>query len=237
MGNARSAIDHPVAIEVSSGANLHYHPDLMTQIPFDVKNNLYGNAAILQPSNSITVTVTLQKMTSPITNPISNLTFYVFVQNKPFTRSAIVSLYPQTDNDWTPPKINYKFKGDCTLYSEPQNCEKGFWSLELAAQDDESGILKILSEPYGLLFEPYFMAGTKELVTAHYTATCCKSKVDFWVEDVKGNFVKQSFDVFNPIVVGVFLLLFIIVAVIVAIIFIRQKNKRSLVIPKARSSS
>ena len=47
MGNARSAIDHPVAIEVSSGANLHYHPDLMTQIPFDVKNNLYGPLNVL----------------------------------------------------------------------------------------------------------------------------------------------------------------------------------------------
>lgn len=41
--------------------------------------------------------------------------------------------------DKTEPKINYKFEGDCSEYNEPKNCEKGLWSLEVTAQDEESG--------------------------------------------------------------------------------------------------
>lgn len=55
----------------------------------------------------------------------------------------------------------------------------------------------ILSEPYGLLFQPNFIAGTKQPVTAYYSASCCQPKVDIWAEDLRGNYVKKSFDVFN----------------------------------------
>lgn len=99
-------------------------------------------------------------------------------------------------DNWAP-DLTYQFKGDCRQFDKPSNCENSQWSLEAVFKDPDSGLLKILSEPMGLLFGGEFVAGTKSPVTVTYLASCCKPKVDIWAEDLKGNFRRKSFDVFH----------------------------------------
>ncbi|KAK6635828.1 hypothetical protein RUM44_001082 [Polyplax serrata] len=255
----------PVIVDVASGSALEVRPGILSKIPFTVKNNFnsplrvdfgakFGNAAqlidpqwtVLQPMVTKMVNVILKPPPNNFVNASSRLTFSAFFSNRVVSRSAIVSLIPQTVYDTSEPKLYHKYSGDCSDYQQPHTCEKFYWNLEVTAQDEESGLLKIVSEPYGLVFQSDFLAGTKDPVTAHYTSNCCQPRVDVWVEDVKGNYAKKSFDVLNQtllageiaaIVVGVLLLLFIIIAIVLAVTLIRRRNRRNLIIPRSRADT
>lgn len=69
--------------------------------------------------------------------------------------------------------------------------------MEIKYTFSYSGLLRVMSEPFGLLFGSEFIAGTKSPVTVTYIASCCKPKVDIWAEDLRGNFRRKSFDTFH----------------------------------------
>lgn len=49
-----------------------------------------------------------------------------------------------------------------------------------------TGLLNFWSEPFGLVTSE-FVAGTKDAVTAYYTASCCDPKIDILASDLRGN--------------------------------------------------
>lgn len=103
----------------------------------------------------------------------------------------------QSSYDNWDPRVTYNYIGDCKGHDRPDTCDGGEWKFEATFQDETSGLKKVLSEPYGLIFKTRFVAGTKAPVSVYYTASCCKPKIDIWAEDSHGNYVRRSLDAYN----------------------------------------
>lgn len=53
-----------------------------------------------------------------------------------------------------------------------------------------SGLLNFWSEPAGLIYTTEFIVGTRDRVSARYTASCCNPKADILATDLRGNTYK-----------------------------------------------
>jgi hypothetical protein len=71
-------------------------------------------------------------------------------------------------DNWQP-HIWYTYGSRCEGKSTPGTCAGGIWSLDITAQDYESGILRIDSTPKGVIYLGTYTAGTQEPVKATYT--------------------------------------------------------------------
>lgn len=116
--------------------------------------------------------------------------------------------------------------------------------MEITTVDYDTGILRVQSNPKGLLFRDRYTAGTTDEVKATYSASCCSPRVTITSYDLAGNQRTISLDVTDiylepmeivAIVLGVILLILIIIAIIVAIVYCCKKRRNSRELPVYRS--
>ncbi|XP_017858353.1 PREDICTED: uncharacterized protein LOC108610653 [Drosophila arizonae] len=150
--------------------------------------------------------------------------------------------------DTTGPNLSWEFGNRCDyVKSDEQNCGDRFWTLDVTAQDWQSGILRLQSTPAdGLFYRNYYTAGTTEPMKATYMASCCEPKVALTAFDAAGNQRSINIDVRDivlteaaiaAICLGAILLLLLIVLLIWSIMWCCKRRKVSLELPTYRSHS
>uniref|UniRef100_A0A1Y1N825 Uncharacterized protein n=1 Tax=Photinus pyralis TaxID=7054 RepID=A0A1Y1N825_PHOPY len=84
------------------------------------------------------------------------------------------------------PRLTYRYTSDCTnvLLGD---CRDRTWTIEVTAQDVDSGLLQLTSIPKGLYFPNDYRTGTKEPVVAVYGASCCQPKIQITAVDLMNN--------------------------------------------------
>lgn len=117
------------------------------------------------------------------------------------------------------------------------------WSLEVTTIDFDSGILRIHSNPRGLLVRNTFTAGTTQEVKATYSASCCSPRVTITSYDLAGNQRSITVDVneiyLGPveivaITLGAILLIALVAVIIGLIVYCCKKHKNSQELPVYR---
>lgn len=140
--------------------------------------------------------------------------------------------------------IWWNYGSRCDGRTNSGQCAGFVWSLEITASDYDSGILRLSSNPKGLLLRNAFIAGTTQEVKATYTASCCAPRVTITAYDLAGNQRSISVDVteyiLNPaeiaaITLGVILILILIGIIIALIVYCCKKRESSHDLPVYRS--
>lgn len=130
------------------------------------------------------------------------------------------------------PHIWYTYGSRCEWRTAPGSCAGHIWSIEIVAQDHESGLMRIESNPKGLIYRGTFIAGTNQQVKATYSASCCEPRVTITVMDINRNQRTIQLDVSDvwlsefgiaAVVLGI---LFFILLIILLVICIRRCIKR-----------
>lgn len=116
--------------------------------------------------------------------------------------------------------------------------------MEITTIDTETGILRLQSNPKGLLIRDRYTAGTTHEVKATYSASCCTPRVSITSYDLAGNQKTITFDVTDfylepmeivAIVLGSILLIIMIIAIIWAIVYCCKKHRNTRQLPVFRS--
>ncbi|KAI8042839.1 uncharacterized protein LOC128263158 isoform X1 [Drosophila gunungcola] len=150
--------------------------------------------------------------------------------------------------DSTGPTLSWEFGSRCDyLTPESLNCGERFWTLDVTAQDWQSGMLRLqATPPEGLFYRNYFTAGSTEPLKATYMASCCEPKVSLVAFDAAGNQRSLTIDVRDvylneaaiaAICLGVILLILLIAALIWSIVWCCRRRKTTLELPTYRSHS
>uniref|UniRef100_A0A0A1X0V3 VWA7 Ig-like domain-containing protein n=1 Tax=Zeugodacus cucurbitae TaxID=28588 RepID=A0A0A1X0V3_ZEUCU len=150
--------------------------------------------------------------------------------------------------DTTAPTVSWTFGSRCdNVNALSTDCAERFWTLDITAQDWQSGILRLQSVPSGgLLYRNSYTVGSTEPLKATYIATCCEPKVALTAFDVTGNQRSYNVDVRDlvlteasiaAIVLGALLLLLLIILLIWAIVWCCRRRQVSLDLPTYRSHS
>lgn len=110
--------------------------------------------------------------------------------------------------------------------------------------DTDTGILRVQSNPKGILIRNAFTAGTTQEVKATYTASCCSTRVTITSYDLAGNQKTIAVDVTEyylnwveivAIVLGSLLLILIIAILIATIVWCVRKRQKARELPVYRS--
>ncbi|XP_017068484.2 LOW QUALITY PROTEIN: uncharacterized protein LOC108106116 [Drosophila eugracilis] len=150
--------------------------------------------------------------------------------------------------DSTGPTLSWEFGNRCDyLTPESQNCGERFWTVDVTAQDWQSGMLRLqATPPEGLFYRNYYTAGSTEPLKATYMASCCEPKVSLIAIDAAGNQRNLTIDVRDvylseaaiaAICLGAILLLLLIAALIWSIVWCCRRRKTTLELPTYRSHS
>ncbi|XP_050329238.1 uncharacterized protein LOC126758866 [Bactrocera neohumeralis] len=150
--------------------------------------------------------------------------------------------------DTTAPSISWTFGSRCdNVNAQSTDCAERFWTLDITAQDWQSGILRLQTVPSsGLLYRNSYTVASTEPLKATYIATCCEPKVALTAFDVTGNQRSYNVDVRDlvlteasiaAIVLGALLLLLLIILLIWAIVWCCRRRQVSLDLPTYRSHS
>lgn len=149
-----------------------------------------------------------------------------------------------TVQDSSAPYIYYTYGSRCEWKTSPGTCSQHVWSVEITAQDWESGVLRVQSQPRGLLLRNVFTAGTREPVTATYSASCCQPRVTITAFDLANNQKTLTLDVTDiwlseaaiaAIVLGVILFICLVILIVVFCIWCCKRRKASQELPIYRS--
>lgn len=145
--------------------------------------------------------------------------------------------------DRTPPVIYWNFGSRCYGRMDAGRCAASVWSLELSTFDADSGILRVQSNPKGLLVRSKYTAATKDEIKATYSASCCAPRVTITSYDVAGNQRSITIDVNDfylgtaeivAIILGVILLIVIIAIIVAGIVCYCKRKKESRDLPVYR---
>lgn len=146
------------------------------------------------------------------------------------------------------PNLYWAYGSRCDYKTGPGQCASAVWSLEVTAQDSDTGILRVQSKPAGLTIRNAFTAGTINEVKATYTSSCCTTRVTITAFDVAGNQRAVTLDVTEfllneasiaAISLGVILLVLLLVLLIVFCVWCCRKRRasRDLELYRARSAA
>ncbi|XP_017481660.1 PREDICTED: uncharacterized protein LOC108370774 isoform X2 [Rhagoletis zephyria] len=160
----------------------------------------------------------------------------------------VVSSSVVDGQDTTAPSIDWTFGSRCdNIKTESSDCAERFWTLDITAQDWQTGILRLQAMPsVGLLYRNSYTVGSTEALKATYIATCCEPKVTVTGFDVAGNQRSYNIDVRDlvlteasiaAIVLGALLLLLLIILLIWLIVWCCRRRQVSLDLPTYRSHS
>lgn len=145
--------------------------------------------------------------------------------------------------DRTPPIIYWKFGSRCYGRMDSGRCAASVWTMELTTFDADSGILRVQSNPKGLLIRSKYTAGTRDEIKATYSASCCTPRVTITSYDVAGNQRSISIDVNDlylgpaeivAIILGVILIIVVIGMIVAAIMYCCKRKKESRDLPVYR---
>lgn len=136
------------------------------------------------------------------------------------------------------PSLWYTYTSRCEGRNDPGRCAGAFWTVDVTARDYETGLMRISSNPSGILYRTPFTAGTKDDVKATYTASCCQPMVTISAYDVTRNVRTVNLDVRDiwlneagiaAVVLGVLLLIALIILLILLIRYcIRKRRSKEL---------
>ena len=126
-------------------------------------------------------------------------------------------------------------------------CQTRIWTLDISAQDWQTGIMRLQSTPSsGLIYRNSYTVGSTEPLKASYIATCCDPKVSLLAHDAAGNQRAVTIDVRDfvldeagiaAVVLGALLLLLLIILIIVSIVWCCRRRRVVLDLPTYRSHS
>lgn len=146
------------------------------------------------------------------------------------------------------PNLWWAYGSRCDYKTGPGQCASAVWSLEVTAQDLDTGMLRLQSKPAGLTPRTAFTAGTNNEVKATYTSSCCTTRVTVTAFDVAGNQRAVTLDVTEfilneasiaAITLGAILLVLILIILICLIIWCcrRRRESRDLEEYRARTAA
>lgn len=150
----------------------------------------------------------------------------------------------KTLKDRRPPLIYWNYGSRCEGRTGAGHCAGSVWSLELTTIDTDTGILRIQSNPKGIIIRNAFTAGTTNEVKATYTASCCSTRVTITSYDLAGNQKTISVDVTEyylnwveilAITLGSILLILIIAIIIALLVYCCKKRQKARELPVYRS--
>lgn len=148
------------------------------------------------------------------------------------------------EQDRRPPIIWWNYGSRCDGRLGSGQCAGAIWSLEITTADYDTGILRVHSNPRGLIVRNVFTAGTRDEVKATYSASCCTPRVTITSYDLAGNQRTISVDVTEyilgpveiaAIVLGCILILIILAVIIAIIVYCCKKRKEVRELPVYRS--
>lgn len=126
-------------------------------------------------------------------------------------------------------------------------CQTRIWTLDITAQDYQTGIMRLSSNPSnGLVYRDSYTVGSTEPLKASYVATCCDPKVSLMAHDIAGNQRSITIDVRDfvlddagiaAVVLGALLLLLLFILLIASIVWCCRRRKVTLDLPTYRSHS
>ncbi|XP_055371460.1 uncharacterized protein LOC129605617 [Condylostylus longicornis] len=194
------------------------------------------NSIFIRPGETLTVRLFLLIPPGAKIGTVDDITFTLEGQNQ-VTQSAQLKIISRDENqDRNPPYVTWSFGTRCeNTYYNQRECNSKFWTLDVFAQDYETGLLRISSTPNGIIPRSPFTAGTTEPVRTVYTSSCCEPRVTIMVYDVAGNQRTYTIDVRDivlteasiaAIVLGVILLI-LLIGLLIGLIVWCCKRKRS----------
>lgn len=142
------------------------------------------------------------------------------------------------------PHIWYTYGSRCEGRTNAGNCAGAIWSVDIVAQDHESGLMRLQSNPEGLLIRGTFIAGTNDEVKATYSASCCESRVTITAYDLNRNQRTIQLNVSDiylsefaiaTVVLGVLFFVVLIILIVLLIRYCCQRRKASRDLPTYRS--
>lgn len=176
-----------------------------------------------------------------------------------FTAQGIAGLVTQTaqltvsggasapQQDTRQPTLYWTYGSRCDFKTGPGQCAGAVWTLDVVAQDTDTGLLRIASKPAGLIVRNAYTAGSNAEVRATYSASCCATRVTISAADLAGNQRTVTLDVRDiylndgaiaAVVVGA-LLLIVLIALLVWLCVRccrRRRQSRDLEMFRARSA-
>ncbi|KAF5301939.1 hypothetical protein FQR65_LT19161 [Abscondita terminalis] len=251
----------PLSIEIGAGSELLVRPNQQAKIYFEVTNNrdnpifvnfmcqdqkrliyqMQPRSGWLNPKQTTIVTVFARTSQSILSEYLNVITFSA-VGPERAQKSAQMFVTNSVYNDNEEPRLTHRYTSDCTdiLLGD---CQDGTWSIEVVAEDRDSGLLQLTSNPKNLYFPNNYVAGTKEAVVGLYGGSCCQPKIQLTAIDLSNNKRTYTADAYNAplsagsisaIVLGIFILIVLIIIIIVVVKKMRTK-KQSVDLPVYRS--
>ncbi|XP_017779712.1 PREDICTED: uncharacterized protein LOC108565002 [Nicrophorus vespilloides] len=246
---------HPIEIEIDSKTDLLLRPNQNVKIYFEVTNNqnyvVYVNfkcednkrllrwmeplSTWMQPRQTKVVAVTIFTRNDFGSSYQDFVTFYAMTGQEKYIKKILLNVDAKHVVDTRKPTIWHKFTSNC-LNVLLANCEDATWSVEITAQDKESGLMLLTPNIH---FPNGFTTGTTEEVTGYYSASCCESQLQLTATDRSNNKRTYIIDAYKAtlgpwaiaaIVFGVLLIIALIVGIILAIVC-RRKQKVSVDLP------
>ncbi|XP_049282232.1 uncharacterized protein LOC125763310 isoform X2 [Anopheles funestus] len=194
----------------------------------------------LSPGQSIIVTVALVVTPTAEIGSRDKVTFSTTGVDS-VSQSAWVTVSDSAGlADSTRPSLWYTYSSRCEFRSTPATCTGAFWTLEVMARDWETGLMRISSNPAGLLYKTPFTAGTRDEVRASYTASCCQPRVTITAYDVSRNVRSLNLDVTDiwlneagiaAVVLGILLFIALIILLVLLIRYCIRKRRQSKELP------
>ncbi|XP_055678700.1 uncharacterized protein LOC129787270 [Lutzomyia longipalpis] len=257
-------IESVLTVNISPQSRLMTSPGTTAMIYFEVTNLRYTTLfmnfqavdehrflrtinppqANLGPGQTLVVTVVLQ---IPPTVEVGLRDRVTFTANGivNVVQSVYVTVSSATSTqDSSAPWMYWTYGSRCEWRSSPGNCAGHVWSVEVSAQDWETGVLRIQSQPRGLLYRNQFTAGTRDPVLATYSASCCQPRVTITAFDLANNQKSISLDVRDiwlseaaiaAVVLGCILLIILIVLLIFLCRWCYQRKRASRDLPVYRT--
>ncbi|XP_002132605.2 uncharacterized protein [Drosophila pseudoobscura] len=210
--------------------------------------NLNPTRLNLGPQATSTVRLTVLVPTGTAQGTTDRITFTNYGRETA-TMAVNLKVVSSIDaQDTTGPTLSWEFGSRCDYVTpESLTCGERFWTLDLTAQDWQSGIMRLQTTPAeGLFYRNYYTAGSTEPLKATYMASCCEPKVAITAYDASGNQRSINIDVRDVVLtegaiaaicLGAILLLLLIIAIIWGIVWCCRRRKVSLELPTYRSHS
>ncbi|XP_055913466.1 uncharacterized protein LOC129947054 [Eupeodes corollae] len=149
--------------------------------------------------------------------------------------------------DTTPPSVTWQFGSRCdNVRTDTAACFEKYWSLDIVAQDWETGLLRLQSTPSGLINRNSFTVGTNQPLRTTYSANCCQPKVTLIAYDIAGNQKTYNIDVRDmvlseasiaAIVLGALLLILLIILIVILVMWCLKRRRASHDLHSYRSHS
>lgn len=204
-----------------------------------------SSRVLVGPGRTVTVTVNLIVPNTAVSGQRNKVTFtargVTDVQQAVYF--TVAGQNPIQDS-WAP-NLYWTYGSRCEWKTNAGVCSQHVWSVEITAQDWDTGILRLQSSPKGLLLRTPFTAGTREPVLATYSASCCQPKVTITAYDAANNLKTITLDVTDiwlsdaaiaAVVVGCILLIVLIVLLVILCRWCIRRRKATAELPVYRST-